>query len=233
MEHRLGIRLGYVTHDFLSTNACKPLWPHFTETSNLPLLDFAQKIRGHVLSDRARLSLAAFRHSGSIWLFKRFCIISDRPSVLNVDNQCRLHCDSGAAIEWRDGLKVYYWHGTRIPKQFIENQGETVPDDILKIENQEIRRAAIDAYSHFKGHDALFKDLNAVVIASDECLGQPRTLLEIGGFKYVRVINGTEEVDGSRREFLLEADPESQTPQEAIAASYDLPMDIYKEAVRT
>jgi hypothetical protein len=79
----------------------------------------------------------------------------------------------------------------------------------------------------------MLQAMGATVIDADEVHGQPRTLLDIRGHRYLRVVNGTVEPDGTRRTFLLGAHPQARTPHEAVAASYARPAGRFREAVRT
>ena len=64
-------------------------------------------------------------------------------------------------------------------------------------------------------------------------LFRPRRLYNVDGARFIHVINGSLEPDGTRREFFLGADPDAATPHEAVAASYGRPAAAYREAVRT
>jgi hypothetical protein len=58
-------------------------------------------------------------------------------------------------------------------------------------------------------------------------------MYEVDGARFIHVINGSLEPDGTRREFFLGASPDAKTPRDAIAASYGRPTRKYREAVRT
>ncbi|BAZ10955.1 hypothetical protein NIES4071_27790 [Calothrix sp. NIES-4071] len=51
---------------------------------------------------------------GWIIPFERVCILCDRPILLQFDEQKQLHGDGAPAIEWSDGTRYYYHHGTEI-----------------------------------------------------------------------------------------------------------------------
>ncbi|RFA14415.1 hypothetical protein B7R22_09250 [Subtercola boreus] len=53
------------------------------------------------------------RHSFWSWLRRGYVVMSDRPTVLNLDEQGRPHCLTGAAIAWADGWQVHAVHGSR------------------------------------------------------------------------------------------------------------------------
>lgn len=107
------------------------------------------------------------------------------------------------------------------------------PQDISAISNAEHRRAAIEIYAHVHGPDRFVADLGAALVKEDKSQGRPRKLYALGAQRFVHVINGSLEADGTRREFLLGADPQSKTPESAVASSYGRPASKYKEAIRT
>ena len=72
-----------------------------------------------------------------------FCMISDRPCILTIDNQNRPHNEKGPFCKWRDGSALYAWHGTYIPAEWIENRETIDPMKILKSKNVEERAAGI------------------------------------------------------------------------------------------
>jgi hypothetical protein len=84
---------------------------------------------------------ALAEHGGPRLMHKDFCIISDRPAVLLVDERNRPHCATGPSHKWRDGWALYFWHGVRVPKRMIEAPESYTRDEILGIGNTEQRRA--------------------------------------------------------------------------------------------
>ena len=176
---------------------------------------------------------AAAVHGSWRWMHPEFCIISDRPSVLKVDHLNRPHCADGPSHAWRDGWKLYHWKGLRIPAALIERRHEMTAQHVAAIDNAEHRRAAIEIYAATHGPDRFVADLHAKVLAEDVVHGRPRRLYAVGDQRFLYVINGSLEPDGTRREFLLGAAPEAVTPHASVAASYGRPAAKYREAVRT
>src|SRR6478609_4445815 len=78
--------------------------------------------------------------SGPRLMHKDFCIISDRPEVLLVDERNRPHCATGPSHRWRDGWELHYWHGIRVSKRMIEQPESYTKEEILAISNTETRR---------------------------------------------------------------------------------------------
>jgi hypothetical protein len=80
-------------------------------------------------------------HSGPRIVHEKFCIISDRPEILLVDDQNRPHCETGPFCRWRDGSALYSYHGARVPARWIEERATIDPAEIIAHENVEFRAA--------------------------------------------------------------------------------------------
>lgn len=95
-----------------------------------------------------------------------FTIISDRPKTIKIDAEGRLHCENGPAVEWRDGMQQYYWHGIAIPDEWISDRKSLTPEIALRWENVEERRAACEilGWTNVLEHSSL----NPEIINQDE-----------------------------------------------------------------
>ena len=99
---------------------------------------------------------------GWTWWHKNVLAISDRPRVINRDEQNRLHCETGPSISYPDGWSLYHWHGVLIPGEWVTGCKPTA-SEALKWENMEQRRAACEIV----GWSEILKALNAKVIDVD------------------------------------------------------------------
>jgi hypothetical protein len=79
---------------------------------------------------------------GWVWPFAGCAIITDRPATIAFDDDKRLHCPTGPAIEYRDGFTIHAWHGVRIPDDWIG--GNIDAKTAVTWPNVEQRRAAIE-----------------------------------------------------------------------------------------
>jgi hypothetical protein len=84
---------------------------------------------------------ALAEHSGPRIVHPDFCMISDRPARLTVDEANRPHNEDGPFCEWRDGSQLYAWHGTRLPARWIRDRKTIDPREILRARNVELRAA--------------------------------------------------------------------------------------------
>jgi hypothetical protein len=88
---------------------------------------------------------AAAIHGGPRFLHDKFVIVADRPTVIARDDRSLPHSIKGPTIAWRDGWKLYTWHGTRVPERVIMAPRSYTRDEYLAIRNTEVRRALGEA----------------------------------------------------------------------------------------
>ena len=83
-------------------------------------------------------------HSGWRFVHEEFCIISDRPEVLKVDEDNRPHCEDGPFCRWRDGTELYSLRGVRLPAHWVLTPAHAIsPQSVLAEKNVDIRRELI------------------------------------------------------------------------------------------
>lgn len=146
----------------------------------------------------------AAKCGGFRWMHEDFCIVSDFPEFIRVDDRNLPHCEDGPSHRWRDGWEIYSWHGTQIPKTWIVGDGPTISDAISH-ENVEMRRCA----SEIIGWDVVLTELNAHTIDKDPDpeIGEliEANLPDVGVERFLRVRCGT------GRSFSLPVPPETET----------------------
>ena len=163
---------------------------------------------------------------GWVNVYEDFAIIQDRPSVIKFDDQERLHSEIGPAIEYVDDFAVHAWHGTRIPKSFLD--GTLTAAGALKEENMELRRCACE----IKGWINILDELDAVEIEQDEDE-------MIGTLRKVRLPDFEEDeyflkvLCGTGRYFALPVPPTMTTALEANAWTYGMEPGEYAPEFRT
>lgn len=163
------------------------------------------------------------RYSGWCWSYWKVAIFSEKPTKVMVDEQGRLHCDDGPAVEYRDGFRTWCVHGVRlgsIAKSERIMARQFTHEDIDKEQNSEVRRVMIDRY----GAARYIQDSGAKLIHEDERGKLYRK--EIQGDEpicMVRVINSTPEPDGTKKEYWLRVNPECSTATEAVASTFVIP----------
>lgn len=127
---------------------------HRLEVSRI--LDISYDVNPEVL----RAFLSALTDVGSFSPQENLCICIDRPTQLAFDAEDNLHAEHGPAVAYADGWKLYYWHGTSVPAEWIENKELLDPSLALTHENVEMRRIVAEIV----GWDRVLSNLPTRVI---------------------------------------------------------------------
>lgn len=157
-----------------------------------------------------------------------FCIVSDFPVHIKMDEQNRPHCEDGPSHLWRDGWALYHWHGTAVPENWILEKTSLSAAEAIKWSNIEQRRAAFEIL----GYEKIFQELGGKIIDED-IDPEVGTLIEvvipdIGTEKFLRVQCGT------GRKFTLPVPPEMKTALDAQAWTWVLDnTNFNKPEIRT
>jgi hypothetical protein len=101
---------------------------------------------------------------GFYWTLDGVCFASERPSEIHLDDEGRLHCETGMSIKYAGtGWGLFHWHGTQVPGEWLLGQKSLTPSKALKQSNVEQRRAACEILGWAK----ILADLKAKTIDSD------------------------------------------------------------------
>ena len=157
---------------------------------------------------------------------KEFCIVSDFPEYIKVDERNLPHCETGPSHRWRDGWELFHWHGVVIPGEWVTGNPPSAKE-ALTWENIEQRRVACEII----GWNNILAELNTTVIDvdGDEEIG---TLLEAdipesGKERFLKVRCGT------GRDFVIPVPPQMKTAIEANSWTWGLSANEYHPEVRT
>lgn len=192
---------------------------------------------------------------GFRWMHKEFCIVSDFPEILKVDEENRPHCDDGPSHRWRDGWELWYIHGVKVNRRIVMEPGSLTIAQVRQEENAEVRRVMIERI----GWDRFCVEAKLKVIHTDTLEAsfpalpvsetvhadmRPVTsyrkgkevaeLLESEEFKdfeerplkFVRV---TDPSTGEK--YVLRVWPENKRAYEAVAQTFGLSEDEYKTSI--
>lgn len=145
------------------------------------------------------------------------------PTELHKDESGQLHCETGPAITWPDGYKIWAWHGTRIPGEWIEQRNQLDPQIALTWKDIEQRRCAAEIIGWERVIDRLSPQV--VDADADPAIG---TLLQVdlpdspaARFLRVRCATG--------RDFCLPVPPECATAIAAQSWMWQVPEDVYRQ----
>ena len=130
-------------------------------------------------------TLELSKDCGWIFPYSDFCVLSEKPQVLKIKNG-RLHSDTGAALSYSDGFKIYALNGVIMPEWVLNQPKENLKaQDILKISNAEQR---MQAMKH-KGLGHFFAELKTKVI--DKKDGYELLLIDLQGeqCEHLKMVN--------------------------------------------
>ena len=169
-------------------------------------------------------------HSGPRIMHAKFCIVSERPFRLLVDDQNRPHCDDGPFCAWRDGTALWAVHGVRVPAWVVTNPERITVQHVQQEKNAELRRVLLERY----GHERFIKDSGAVPVHADAYGTLYRTEFEGDEpLVVVRVKNSTPEPDGESKFYTIRVPPDTTTAHGAVAWSFGLTPKTYHPVVET
>jgi hypothetical protein len=180
------------------------------------------------------------RHAGWWWCYRYFSIITDRPELLERDEQGRLHSDRGMAVRYRDGWGVHAWHGRRVPAWVITGPGI---EQIAAEWNVEIRRCAMESMgwerflAEARGASGEGEQWHATAPDPGNP-GQQLALYDVPERLWgsrVRLLlraNGLPERDGTHRKHAVAVPAEISDPVEAAAWAAGLTRDEYARLAR-
>ena len=83
-------------------------------------------------------------HGGFRIMHPKFCIVSDFPEILKVDQMNMAHCEDGPSHRWRDGWSLWHWHGVRVTEQIIMRPDTITAMQVHDEVNAEVRRVMVE-----------------------------------------------------------------------------------------
>jgi len=160
-----------------------------------------------------------------------YVILTERPLNLHLDEEGRLHRETGPALVYPDGWGIWASHGVRVPREVIEQPETLEPERILREVNVEVRRVMMERF----GHGRLLRERGAKLLGTDDFGKLWRLDLRRGEepLVMVEVVNSTAEPDGSFKDYFLRVSPECRTAQEAVAWTFGMTPEEYRVSVQT
>jgi len=172
------------------------------------------------------------------------------PITRFTNEEGNLHKDDGPAyitptrITWyRNGRKhgldadkwgsiSYYYEGVRIPPHFYTKPDSLTITEVLAHPNTEVRYVGIKIV----GMDKVLDSENTTIIHKDKQKNQ--ILFQIKGIfeepvSYVKVVNSTQEPDGTYKDYYLCVPPTVKTCQQAVAWTFRLEEQEYQPEQET
>jgi hypothetical protein len=163
---------------------------------------------------------------GWSWMHEEVLVIGDRPKIVHLDGQGRLHNPDGPSLEYRDGWKMYHSHGVPLPDDIMEDRSLLTAERINKETNAEVRRCLMEMFGYSKyiaevGEvvDQVGPDHKIVGLRNAKLLY--REIPDDEPLVYLDMENSSDEYDGSRKRYLLAVDPtayDGRAAKECLAA---------------
>lgn len=151
--------------------------------------------------------------------------VAVRPAMtIMLDAEGRPHAEAGPALAWADGTRIFAWHGRLVPPAAFDPSRPLTRARIEREADPDLRWVLIERY----GLGRYLLEFGAAEIQRDRCGRLYRLTQELNEpILAVRVVNHTAEPDGSVREFWLRVPPTLATAHEAVAWTFDLPVEAY------
>ncbi|MEW2352408.1 DUF6745 domain-containing protein [Spirillospora sp. NPDC029432] len=187
----------------------------------------------------ARGLLRVGQAAGEWWPMRNSVVLTERPAELHRDAEGRLHHPTGPAVRYPDGWCLWAWHGVTMPREVIE-------DDVpirraVSLRNSEQRRCAVEILAGRAGWRRLAAQAGWPRVGGEvPDPGNPGQVLSLwcverlydDHLHLLLMTNGTEERDGTRREFGELVPGWIRDPVRAAAWQIGLTARQYRETVR-
>lgn len=178
----------------------------------------------HSYFDAYCAGLGFIVNHGSLMLGMPLPRVMRDSAAVDARNRNRLHCETGPAIEFGDGTKSWWWRGVQVSQQLIEQPDTIKPADVVKMGNQEQRRAHIERL----GYERIATALNLKVIAKDdygELLESSPNALADDGARPARFVRVT--CPSTGRVYVNRVDPASASCLAGLAQRFGIPVGEY------
>jgi len=182
-------------------------------------------------------ALDVLRLVGCVSSWEGLAIVSDRPvTIRRQPDSLTVQANGEPAIEWRDGNFLNRWNGIDLPQDFWDWTAEQA----IACSNLELRSIAIE----HMGWAPIADSLEPLAVADDP--GNPGQVIELYAFivssgleaalvdrrHFVRVTNASPNMDGTHRTFVIQVPPWIADPVEAVAHSFGISAEAYRNLAR-
>jgi hypothetical protein len=199
------------------------------QRSSISYLTAARDVLGVRYSPAASryldLWIDAIHSCGWWWPCQQACVVSERPAAVHLDDQERLHHPSEAALRYRDGFQLFFWHGTGVPREWITHPLEVDPRTAIDWPILEARQAVGEIIGWTRVIERLGHTVDRDPDPAIGHLVEVIFTMERARFLLVRC--------GTGREFALRVPPNTMTARQANAWTYGLRPEDYHLEVRT
>lgn len=196
---------------------------------DIPLLVALERTQANSGLAVCDIILDAAQHCGFWWTFRSHAIITPKPTQVHLDDRQRPHRLDGPAIQF-EPWELFFAHGVLLPPDTVLHPDRITPEQIEQQGNIEIRRVLIDLY----GIQRYMRDSGAVIAhESPRGILYRKAMTNDEPIVMVKVINSTAEPDGTFKEYFLRVPPDITTVDEAVAWTFDFPVQHYAPSIET
>ena len=194
--------------------------------------DFFREVGGVIEETNDVVPHMMVAQAAGWWLPSRdICWVVERPMDLHLDEEGRMHNEEGPALEYPDGWSMFLWHGITVPEDIIMDRKSITAKRIFGESNAEVRRAMVSLF----GMDKWIEESGAKKMQEDKYGELFEVDFEGNGRpeRFVRVVNGTPDPDGSKKLFVIPVLPEHTTAHQAVAWTFGKTPETYNPSIRT
>jgi hypothetical protein len=164
------------------------------------------------------------------YMHTEFCILSDFPESILLDESGRPHCANGPSHRWRDGWALYHIHGVAVTRQIVENPETITIEQIDRESDVTVKRAMMECL----GYERYFEKSGGKIVHKDKrgvlyCRVIPNAIIPTRGgppkdeiVTMVKVRNSTPESDGTYKYSFYRVPPDIKKATLAIAWTFGL-----------
>jgi len=174
--------LSYISKQYNDTNVKTKLHEYFNsmmygahDAAWLSFYDFFYQEFGLECINDLVPSFEIAKNCGWWSAFSEIAFLQDRPTKIVINDQNLLHNESGPAIEYADGYKIYCLEGRWFPEVVVMDPHLITPAMVEGEQNAEKRRIILQRY----GYEKYFFDAKCEVIDQDQVqveIGNDRTM---------------------------------------------------------
>ena len=177
------------------------------------------------------------------FMHEQFCIVSDFPLSIKINNSNQPHCVTGPSHEWRNGFRYYYINGVAIAENLFRKleKKEYTFRDFTAEKNEETKSAVIAFMQERWGEEYLFRFLSSYMQEVDSFVDKKDKKylngttggMNVGVYTLFKGnINGIEIAyvrcycPSTDRMFFLGVNPSVKNAKDAIASLYRCPKKL-------
>ena len=163
--------------------------------------------------------------AGWWWPLTDCVVVTERPTLLNRDEEGRLHSLSEAAIQYSDSWGLWSSHGVVVTQQIIEAPETLTTEQIIKETNAEVKRVMLEQY----GFENFMKNTQAAKLDSSDF----GTLWKADVGDDEPLVMVQVEDPSTDRVYMLRVPPTMTRAREAVAWTFNIPEKSYNPVIQT